>query len=84
MNQKKMIIDDLIEKISLEISVLEAAGISLKSQVHNSILHALMSIYLNCLPGPKMEGEEIVAAYEADEKDKKREELKSKIELVPV
>lgn len=43
-----------------------------------------MSIFLNCLPAPKMEGEEVVNSYEHTDSDKKREELKSKIELVPV
>jgi hypothetical protein len=69
----------MVESVSLDISVLEAAGVSLKSELHTNVLTALVSIYLNCLPPPKMEGEEVVAAYEPTEKDKKRETLKHKL-----
>jgi hypothetical protein len=84
MNNKEQMIQLLIEQISLDITVLESNGINLKSELHNNVLTALMNIYLTCLPQPKMDGEEVVAAYEPNDKDKKREELKHKLEFVAV
>lgn len=38
MKNKDTLVKELVEKISLEISTLEAAGVSIKSKLHNSII----------------------------------------------
>lgn len=57
MTYKDNWIQDLITKISLELSVLETTGINIKTELHSNFLSTLMSIYLNALPAPKMEGD---------------------------
>ncbi len=38
MKNKEALIKQLAEKISLQISVLEATGVSIKSQLHNNVI----------------------------------------------
>lgn len=64
MNNKESNIQELVSQVSLDLSLLESTGISIKSSMHNHLLTVLLSIYLNALPEPKMEGEEVVASYE--------------------
>ena len=49
--------------------------------MHSNILTTLLNIYLNALPEAKMEGEEVVSSYQANQRDKKREELREKINV---
>ena len=79
MKNKPERISEFIQKIGLDLSLLESLGVHVKSNVHNAFLEALFNIYLNSLPAPKKEGEEVVDSYEHTDKDKKRETLKEKI-----
>ena len=53
MKNKNARINDLMERISLDFSLLESAGINIRSSLHSGLLTTFLNISLNCLPAPK-------------------------------
>lgn len=53
MKNKNTRINDLMERISLDLSLLESAGINIRSSLHSGLLATFLNIALNCLPAPK-------------------------------
>ena len=82
MKNKETNIQELKEKITLDVSILESHGVNIKSALHKNIICTLLSIVLNSLPEPQMDGEEVVSSYDATDKDKKRQYLKDKVTII--
>ena len=81
MKNKASLVSDLAEQIGFDFTLLESLGIYIKSKLHNALILAILNISLNSIPNPKKDGEEVIESYESTERDKKREELKERIEV---
>lgn len=52
MGDKSNEIKDLIQQVSLDLSILEATSLNIRSSLHSAFLEAILSIHLTCQPEP--------------------------------
>lgn len=77
MAEKEGEVKDLVQEVSLDLSLLEAAKTNIKSTLHRAFLEAILSIYLTVEPEPTEESHP-----ELNDRDKKRLDISDKIHLL--
>lgn len=58
MMNKEKTITNLIEEVSLDLSLIEALGIFINTNLHNKFLHALFRILLTIQPKKENDGDQ--------------------------
>jgi hypothetical protein len=76
MRDKDNIVKELAEEIALDLSLLEAASMTIKSKIHNQLVEAISNIYLTAQPEATEEN-----PIDFTDQEKKRLDFADKISI---